>query len=366
MKSKFFLAKFILVIIVLLLLEGCSSGKYQVKEVNPLEMTTIEPQVNEYISITNTEYVNGTDTSDGMIMNVYTYDFHTKSITKTAELPYNSQYPLTVASLADDTIYYSGSGEGKGDELFSYDLKTKTTQQMSSGLFAINTIIPNTVDNTLVLAAVKKGERPVKVMFFDKESHEITILNDNDSDTTTWEIAYNPETSKTYAIQFSEEEQFHQMEESNKNQTPMVPPKHTIIEIDGISKQTRKVVELDKEQILTLSARGDQILIATAKHINKYPIEYSIVDIKTGLRKKIDLPIKASGGLFLSKDGQGFYFLGENIQADAGTDQKRGIYYYDMNTQKMEAIFLQKDGFINNFMLLAEPVLNDNIKNATN
>ncbi|WP_269054800.1 hypothetical protein [Paenibacillus tundrae] len=312
-----------------------------------------EEEAHEYLSITNTEYVNGTDTDDGMIMRVYTYDLQTKALTKLADLPYSSQYPLTVASLANDTIYYSGVGNDKGDELFSYDIQAQKTQQLSSGLFAINSIIPDTVDHTLVMAAVKKGERPVKVIFFDQKTQKMNILNDDDLDTTTWDISFNPETSKTYAIQYSEEEQYSHMEQSNKAQTPMVPPNHTIIEIDPISKQTRKVIELEEEQILTLSTRGDQILIATAKHINKNPIKYSMVNIKTGERNEIDLPIKARSGLFLSKDGQGFYFLGENTKANV--NQERGIYFYDLKTQQVEAIFLQKEGFINNFMLLSNP-----------
>ncbi|MEK4273999.1 hypothetical protein [Paenibacillus sp. FSL R7-0026] len=355
MKKNFSITKYIPVIITLILfIGGCSSEKPTIEKVNPTDMQTIGPQTHEYLSITNTEYVNGKDTNDGMVMRVYTYDILTKNLTKLADLPYNSQYPLTVASLAEDTIYYSGSGKDKGDELFSYDIKTQITQQLSSDLFAINSIIPDTVDHTLVMAAVKNGERPVKVMFFDKETQEMTILNDNDSDTTTWDISYDPETRKSYAIQYSEEDQYNHMEESNKTQTPMVPPNHTIIEIDPISKQTRKVIELTEEQILTLSTRGDQILIATAKHINKYPIKYSMVNIKTGERNEIDLPIKASSELFLSKDGQGFYFLGENIQAKE--NQERGIYFYDLKTQQVEAIFLQKEGFINNFMLLTNPI----------
>ncbi|WP_315793411.1 hypothetical protein [Paenibacillus sp. BIC5C1] len=312
-----------------------------------------EEEAHEYLSITNTEYVNGTDTDDGMIMRVYTYDLQTKALTKLSDLPYTSQYPLTVASLANDTIYYSGAGKDKGDELYSYDIQAQTTQQLSSGLFAINSIIPDTVDHTLVMAAVKKGERPVKVMFYNKETQDMTILNENDSDTTTWDISYDPETRKSYAIQYSEEEQYNHMEESNKTQTPMVPPNHSIIEIDPISMQTRKVIELDKEQILTLSARGDQIMIATAKHINKYPIEYSMVNIRTGERTILFLPIKTSRELCLSKDGRGFYFLGEYV--DANVKHERGIYYYDLKTQQFEEVFLQKEGFINNFMLLSNP-----------
>ncbi|QLG42763.1 hypothetical protein HW560_13565 [Paenibacillus sp. E222] len=77
------------------------------------------------------------------------------------------------------------------------------------------------------------------------------------------------------------------------------------------------------------------------------------MNIRTGERTNIPLPIKASSELYLSKDGRGFYFLGQYV--DANVKHERGIYYYDLKTQEVEAIFLQKEGFINNFMLLSKP-----------
>ncbi|WP_366294100.1 hypothetical protein [Paenibacillus sp. AN1007] len=335
----------------LMLISGCGSSENSAASPPP-QIKPSAAQTHEYLSITNTEYVNETDQSDGMTMNVYTYDLQTKALTKMTDLPYNSQYPLTVVSLADNTTYYSGTGQNKGDELFAYDMKTHQVKQLSSNLFAVNAIIPNVAEHTLMLAAVKQGERPVKVMFLDQDTQELTVLHEQDSDTTTWDIAYDPKAGKAYAIQYSEEEQYQQMEKSNQTQKPMVPPRHTIIEIDPETKQTRKIFELQDEQILTLSARGDQLLIATAKYINKRPIRYSLVDVKTGKRQELKLPIKASSELFLNNEGDGFYFLGEKGNGSS----ERGIYFYHMQSKKIETIFLQNKGFINNFMLLSEPV----------
>ncbi|MCM3133440.1 hypothetical protein M3629_11590 [Paenibacillus polysaccharolyticus] len=351
MRNRYILYPAILVLMIsLILFSGCSSGERSIK-VTPPAIKPGEAKTREYLSITNTEYVNGTDSADGMKMNVYTYDLESKALNKMTDLPYNSQYPLTVVSLAEDTTYYSGEGKNKGDELFAYDMRTQQVQQLSSNLFAINAIIPDVTENTLMMAAVQKGERPVKVMFLDKATQKISILNEQDSDTTTWDIAYDPETEKAYAIQYSEEEQYEQMEKSNQTQKPMVPPSHTVLEIDPVTNHTRAIIKLKDEQILTLSARGDQLLIATAKHVNKMPIGYSLVDLKTGQRKELHLPIKASSELFLDKNGNGFYFLGEKGNGDTG----RGIYYYDMKTDEIETVFLQKEGFINNFTLVSEP-----------
>lgn len=348
-RNCFSIFSIVATILLFALITGCnSSGTGSNGQPEKSKTITTELQMGDYLSITNTEYVNGVDTNDGMVMRVYTYDINNKALTKVTDLPYTSQYPLTVFSLKEDKIYYSAAGEGKGDQLFVYDNKTKISQQLTTELFAINKIIPYTVENKLIMAAVKKGERPLKVIFYDKESKQINAVNDQDMDTTVQDISYDPETNKTYAASHSEDEQSKNIEKANKTQTPLIPPKNRIVEIDNRSMEQRSVTELENEHILSLSARGEQILVATARQINEDPVEYSLINIKTGERQKIDLPISARKGLFLSKDGRGVYFLGVSEK----TDNKRGIYFYEFNTQKIESIFPQKDGFINNFRLI--------------
>ncbi|MCP3776416.1 hypothetical protein NLX71_24530 [Paenibacillus sp. MZ04-78.2] len=350
MKRNWFSILSVVAIIILLALNiGCNSSSIG-SNVPPEKSKTItaESQRGDYLSITNTEYVNGVDTDDGMVMRIYTYDINSKVLSKVDDLPYTSQYPLSVVSLKEDKIYYSAAGEGKGDQLFVYDNKTKTSQRLTNELFAINRIIPHAAENKLIMTAVKKGERPLKVVFYDKQSKQMSTVNDRDMDTTVWDISYDPETNKTYAASYSENEQSKNIEKANRTQTELIPPKNQIVEIDNNSMEQRSVIELENEQILRLTARGEQILIATARHINKDPVEYSFINIKTGERQRIDLPIKARSGLFLSQDGKGVYFLGVSEKEDNG----RGIHFYDFNTQKTEPIFLQKNGFINNFRLI--------------
>lgn len=75
--------------------------------------------------MTYTEYVNGKNTDKGMVMRVMTYDLSSKKMTKLADVPYTSQYPLSLVSLPDHKIYYSADVDDKGDQLFSYDLNSK-------------------------------------------------------------------------------------------------------------------------------------------------------------------------------------------------------------------------------------------------
>ncbi|MBR2564243.1 MAG: hypothetical protein IKE29_06435 [Paenibacillus sp.] len=104
-------------------ISGCNTSESNVK-IPPAKIKTSDTQPREYLSITNTEYVNGTDANEGMIINVYTYDLQDKTLNKLTNLSYNSQYPLTVVSLANDTTYYSGADKNKGGQLFAYDMRT--------------------------------------------------------------------------------------------------------------------------------------------------------------------------------------------------------------------------------------------------
>uniref|UniRef100_A0AAE9TKB8 Lipoprotein n=1 Tax=Paenibacillus polymyxa TaxID=1406 RepID=A0AAE9TKB8_PAEPO len=86
---------------------------------------TIPSEQGQYLSMTYTEYMNGKNTDKGMVMRVMTYDLSSKKMTKLADVPYTSQYPLSVVSLPDHKIYYSADVDDKGDQLFSYDLNSK-------------------------------------------------------------------------------------------------------------------------------------------------------------------------------------------------------------------------------------------------
>ncbi|OMG45833.1 hypothetical protein BK140_30230 [Paenibacillus macerans] len=242
-------------------------------------------------------------------------------------------------------MYYSGEGEQDEDELFVYDLTTKSSKQISTNLFAINRIIPFTADNKLIMVAVKRGEINLKVGFFDKKAGDIRFVDDQDLDTHTQDIAYSLETNKIYAAQYSDTQQSIQMRKANKANTDMIPPNHWIVEIDNTTLTTRKIIELKEEKILSLTVSGDQILMATTKVINSGKVEHSMVNIHSGERTRIDLPTVV-GKAYMSKDRKGIYYLGEDANAKA---DQRGVYYLDLNTKKSEPIFLQEDGFINNF-----------------
>ncbi|MDP1510569.1 hypothetical protein L8C07_08500 [Paenibacillus sp. CMAA1739] len=319
------------------------------KQIQSGEKTTPVGQ-GQYLSMTYTEYVNGKNADQGMVMRVMTYDLSSKKMTKLADVPYTSQYPLSVVYLLDHKIYYSADVDDKGDQLFSYDLNTKKTEQLTDNLFAINDIVPTTPDGSLVLVAVKKGERTLKTIFYNKSTRIMKFMHDENHDEQTWSITYNPAKKAIYSSNYSAKEQNEQREISNRTQTIMVPPDNKVTEINSVTKQERSVITLKNEEVSSISSSNDQLLLVTARFINHGNPEYSLVDIATGKRTKLELPISSRSFIYMSPDGKGVYYLGSTSLKNQ--EEGRGVYYYDFTSKTQTPIFIQKEGFINNFMLL--------------
>ncbi|KOS00432.1 hypothetical protein AM598_22875, partial [Paenibacillus polymyxa] len=137
---------------------------------------------------------------------------------------------------------------------------------------------------------------------------------------------------------------------ATKKQSTMLPPDYKVTEINNATKQERSVITLKNEQILSLSSSNDQLLLVTARFINHGNPEYSLVDIATGKRTKLELPISSRSFIYMSPDGKGIYYLGSASQKNQ--EEGRGVYYYDFTSKIQTPIFIQEEGFINNFMLL--------------
>lgn len=100
------------------LLSACSPPSTPAAESNPSKQIqsgekSAPLEQGQYLSMTYTEYVNGKNTDKGMVMRVMTYDLSSKKMTKLADVPYTSQYPLSVVSLPDHKIYYSADVDNK-------------------------------------------------------------------------------------------------------------------------------------------------------------------------------------------------------------------------------------------------------------
>jgi len=345
---------YIIIATVFFVLQGCQSGT----ELEPLPLPTTQAEVEQpvklgdYLSITYTEYVNGQDTAAGMVMRVGIYDIASKTLSQVSDLPYTSQYPLSVYSRSDNKLYYSADVDDIGDQLFVYDFELHTTTQLTDNLFAINEIVPTSKDGPLLVVAVQKGRRNLQTGIYDEHTQELSFIDDQDTDTNTWVLSYTDNLDKAYLAQYSDEEDYNNLMRANETQTPMVPAKHTVLEIDIATSLKRTVIELEKEQILGISSSASKLFLVTSPKINKPPVEFSFVDIDTGERTMLDLQITTRSNAYLDKKESGVYLLGGS--SNPSETDTRGIYYYDFVSGTLQPIFLQSEGgFINNFVMLS-------------
>ncbi|MWV46338.1 hypothetical protein GRF59_22295 [Paenibacillus sp. HJL G12] len=332
----------------ILFLSSCSNTS---DPINQTTTGTVEEKstmsVSPYLSITYTEYVNGKNTDNGMVIRSMIYDLITKETKTLANIPYTSQTPLSVISKAENKVYYSAGEGNKGDQLFSYDLTSHKEEKLTNNLFAINYIVPTSFKGELVLAAVKKNEGNLKTIFLSKQMNSLNFLHDTDTDTNTWCLTYNDKNKSIYTAEYSEKAQFEARELAGKKQKPTVPPDYIINEINTETLKEREVIRLQNEQVISLASSDDQLFVVTSRYYNRGENEYNFVNIQTGKRTKLKLPIIAASSTAITQDDSELYYLG----GPSGID-KRGIYVFDFKSQKSVPIFIQGDGFINEFSLI--------------
>ncbi|MBZ9637425.1 hypothetical protein [Clostridium sp. FP1] len=311
-----------------------------------------------YLSICVTDYNDGKGPENGMTTYFYCYDINTEKATKITGIPYTSQYPLGVYSRKENTIYYTSqvkvNEKSKGDQLFSYDLNTKKTHQLSQDVFAINYIVP--MNDIIAVEAVKKGVRELKMAFYDKKKNSFEYVNiENDLEADI--LSYNPFIDKL-AVSFRYKSQDYKstMDFNEGKTSKPIPPNHYLYIFDENYRNPKKVfstknmvlsqIALDNHENLFL-CQSDTTRNFNPKSSNCifYPKENKIEQLET-----IGKNISISDFMFYNNDKTQVFFIGANPKDEVNFP--RGIYIYDFDTKQMKLIFTSKTGFINNFMLL--------------
>ena len=114
---------------------------------------------------------------NGIHSEVYHFGLIDEGISKITDIPYTSQYPLTVYDKQNNFVYYSAKDEtGKADQMFYYDVETKKSRKLTKDFFAINYIIP--YDAKIFIAGVVKGSEYIAVrpFLYDIETETLQDL----------------------------------------------------------------------------------------------------------------------------------------------------------------------------------------------
>ena len=139
---------------------------------------------------------------------VCTFNEATGKLKTIATLKHNAQYTLTYYDGKSDYIYYvtnADENRGGGDQLFSYNIKTKKSKQLTKNLYAINHIVP-TKGNKLFLAGVSAGTHTVSPMCYDISTGKLEKLEALDPDLFVNNVTRDPKTGVVYMGVYSSSE----------------------------------------------------------------------------------------------------------------------------------------------------------------
>jgi hypothetical protein len=334
-----------------------------------------------YLTFNITTNNNGRDAQDGCTMNNYCYDIESKKITKvqTKEaLAYNSQYPLSVFSKIDNSIYYSDRvtrEDGKyGDQLAVYNLDTEERKILTDNLYAINEIIP--LEDYVVLSACPQGSRGEQLIIYDKtkEKSRTVALLTGPEDSCVSSLSYNPNTGQLIAAVYSMAQEYKARDDFNnaisEYNIVFYACNSTIYQMSAPDFSPKIIWQKEGTNVMRMALDNDgQLLVTTNAGSVSFPssdpelgntietvgIQTRLFDLADGTEKKLvsidDMLVINSTFLYFNGDQNEVFFIGVS-----DTDEKsypRGIYSYNYDSNKLTLIYSQGDGWLNNFYMLA-------------
>ena len=306
-----------------------------------------------YLSFTTTEYNNGINQDGGITTNFYCYDLETKKITKIKGIPYASG----VYDRGENMLYFSAevkdNKNGKGDQLFSYDLNTKKTKQLTNDIYAVNYIIP--MKDKIATFSVQKGKQPMKVAYYDKKTGKFIYVNVKD-DLNSELMSYNPFTGKLLVTSYYQKQMYDALDKANKEQKKIIMPDYYIYDYTDINKP--KLLFTTKNMMINRIASNNQgdILYTQANDFSEHQPEYFsyLYNPKTSKSKLVEniaSQLQLSRFLFYSDNKNQVFFIGVGSTNDQ--TYPRGIYSYDFGTKELKLIYTSKTGQIYDFTMLA-------------
>lgn len=307
-----------------------------------------EIKVGDYISITATGKTR--NEKGDLTVSLYAYDIKTDNAQKIIDFPYTAQYSLGAVDLYDNAAYCAKGitiGERTFDQLFRYDLETKTEEQITDNLFAINYIIP--IKDRILFVACKKGERNLCLGSYDKRNKSIRYWGD-DKDTNIENICVDQNTKKIYVVTYSEKEDNYNFAHHTSGDDFIIADHH-VREIDFDLEEERELFSLSNKFLRMLVINGKKLL---AIYDEKYcddinPSKCIYFDIETDSKENFVLPDHRvqKGDAAFSRDGKELYML-----TTFPEDEGRSLYRYNIEDKSYNLMFRPVGGFINNCQLI--------------
>lgn len=319
-----------------------------------------------YLSITETRWNNGVNSSGGMTTMEFVYDLPSGEIEEMGAVAYTSQYPLAVYSRQDDVLYFTADEEtGKNrDQVYCLNRKTGDVYQLTEGLFAINEIIPT--KDQVVIIAVDTKERNLSPYIYEKATGEVTKV-DVYEDFSVRCCSYHPDTKRLFLGGYLESENYRLMIGFNTYlsntgldyfTTPYTPADGYIFELIDEYKTAKEILHTNHQGVeIGMPSDKEGKLYLKLSHVGPQAqagpkTEPAVLDISTGELKDYDY-FEGLSDIFrcsyYTKYEEDYYILGSGREDDS--PYPRGIYRYHPGSEPELIYQAAENGYINQFLL---------------
>lgn len=306
-----------------------------------------------YLSVLVTSY----ETNETMIMNVNCLDVANKLVEEVADIKYTSQYPLSVYDKKHDIVYYSArvdDNNTKGDQLFSYDIQRKKTEQLTTDIYAINYIYP--VNDAVYLIVAMKGTHHLTLAKYEIGTKKLLVYDSLGK----WNfelMTYDVHSGKIFATACLTEEQNKALDDANKTGAKYIAPNYTLFEFTDDFYNPVILMQTDKKLIRRMASRPDgKMFITLADSIPEWDPDYCSYILDTNTKKltqafNIDEVMFVSEFFYYLDDDRNVYFIGVDKDDDKSI---RGLYRFNLDNHQLELIMPTDEGFMNSCFVFSK------------
>ncbi len=300
-----------------------------------------EKDTNNYLSLTFTHV---TDQENQFQMENYCYDLKTNDVKKMASFKYKAQYPLTYYDRANQKVYYTQRiGDSHNDEIHVYDCQTKTSKQISNGIFAVNSIFKVAKDKLAVVAV--KDELVLRLFTIDTKKYTVEPMQIDGLDRKDFSIRaqyYNPqENVLTFGGYLASKEE-KMLDDYNNELIDKYEYECPIYQYSFETKELKKILTETSGEITGLVASKDAIYYKVHDFINrnKKTIKYDVNSHKSQDIKELSNVYRL---ISIDNEDEEIYFV-QNKERGSSS-----LVKMNLRTKKIEKLFHESiEGQINN------------------
>ena len=341
----------------LLLLFSACSGNSDNNTTTPKQEVD---KINEYISFTVSYLASYDEVNDNAKYGaaVYEYDLQSREIAEIFNFPLNTQYALGVYDKKTNSVYYSKEKnnnsyerQGKGDQIYVYNLVTASDTMLTDDLLAVNYIIP--VDGNLFFLAARQNNPNLILGKIDLSDGNITYW-DEEKTTASRILSIDRIQRRIYVAIYDSDEERIAIEAHYKTaDAVLIPVTHTIYSYNYDLSDKQEVLSKTNMRIKAVYAMDNRLMYRVDDTVSSYPdttTTSEVIDLSNMEVLLLSEEPFSEGGSF-TLDMKGVYVLdniGENI----------GICYYDFEMQEYTPVVAYNFGNnyfgIANFQLIHE------------